>query len=71
MSLERVLQASYGRRLAISDDNSQYTLSYDIATKIIGFDGVNAASESSHSCISIARFDLLSDQIWISTTGDS
>ena len=33
MSLERVLQASYGSRLAISGDNAQYTLSYDTATK--------------------------------------
>ena len=33
ISLERVLQASYGRRLAISGDNAQYTLSYDTATK--------------------------------------
>lgn len=33
MSLERVLQASYGGRLAISGENAQYTLSYDTATK--------------------------------------
>ena len=33
MSLERVLQASYGSRLAISGDNAQYTLSYDPTTK--------------------------------------
>ncbi len=35
MSLERVLQASYGSRLAISGDSAQYTLSYDTATKSV------------------------------------
>ena len=35
MSLERVLQASYHSRLAISGDNAQYTLSYDTATKSV------------------------------------
>ncbi|MEE2820378.1 MAG: flagellar hook-length control protein FliK [Pseudomonadota bacterium] len=33
MSLGRVLQAAYGSRLAISGDDSQYTLSYDTATR--------------------------------------
>ena len=32
-SFERVLQASYGSRLAISSGNAQYTLSYDPITK--------------------------------------
>ena len=71
MSLGRVLQAGYGSRLAISGDDSQYTLSYDTATKIIGTEGVNVAGKSSDSCISITRFDVFGGQIWGSTTGDS
>ena len=55
MSLERVLQASYGRRLAIGDDNSQYTLSYDTATKSLVLTVLTPRANQSHSCISIAN----------------